>query len=232
MPSEGEATRVFINCPYDVGYLEFMRALIFVIHDCGFEADYALRDGNGTRSRLEQIVECLDQSHISVHDISAAESFVRRVRRTRMNMSFECGLAFGIGYSSRRDNPDRSVLVLTKTAEDAAIGLSDLAGCNPAVYNGQLLDLVMKVRQFLARKHPNPHEEIRDHHKLLKRFRSFDQHLRRKCGHPLANSALRRRRPITTMPKKPKVSYRNLMTIDYIRDWHMAAVVWIATHQN
>jgi len=40
----GRAARVFVNCPFDDDYVRAFQAIVFAIHDLGFQARHALID--------------------------------------------------------------------------------------------------------------------------------------------------------------------------------------------
>ena len=61
---------VFINCPFDPGYLPILRAIIFTIYRCGFSPISALSYDNGTQNRLEKINQCIASAQFGIHDIS------------------------------------------------------------------------------------------------------------------------------------------------------------------
>ena len=65
----GRAARVFVNCPFDDDYVRVFRAIVFAIHDLGFQARHALID-DGEVVRLKRIHAELKGSPHSIHDIS------------------------------------------------------------------------------------------------------------------------------------------------------------------
>jgi hypothetical protein len=59
--------RVFVNCPFDDKYLPIFHAIVFAIHDLGFQARHALID-NSAALRARRIYEELEGSLYSIHE--------------------------------------------------------------------------------------------------------------------------------------------------------------------
>lgn len=54
---------VFINCPFDEKYTKLFHAIVFAIHDLGFQARHALID-DGNAIRLTRITSELRKANI------------------------------------------------------------------------------------------------------------------------------------------------------------------------
>lgn len=85
---------VFANCPFDDQFRPLLRPLLFSIHYLGFTPRIALERLDSAEPRIEKIVEVIEASKYSIHDLS-------RLRATtvgefyRLNMPFELGIDFG-----------------------------------------------------------------------------------------------------------------------------------------
>lgn len=66
-------TSVFVNCPFDNEFLQLLHALLFAIHDCGFVARYAVQDAGAAELRIDKICRLIQESRLSLHDISRIE---------------------------------------------------------------------------------------------------------------------------------------------------------------
>ena len=61
---------VFINVPFDRKYARLSDAIIYAVYDCGFVARSALEVEDSGRTRVEKILEIIEQSKFGIHDIS------------------------------------------------------------------------------------------------------------------------------------------------------------------
>ena len=83
MPPSREL-RVFVNCPFDDKYIPIFHAIIFAIHDLGFQARHALID-NTAALRARRIYEELEGSLYSIHELGQV-SLSAKSRLPRFNM--------------------------------------------------------------------------------------------------------------------------------------------------
>jgi len=67
-------TNVFINCPFDKEYKPLLRALLFVVIDCGFEPRIASESIDSGEIRVEKIKNLIKASRYSIHDLSRMET--------------------------------------------------------------------------------------------------------------------------------------------------------------
>jgi hypothetical protein len=71
IPADYDA-RVFINCPFDAPYKPIFDALVFAIHDLGFQARHALID-DAAVIRVERIATEIASCKYSIHDMCRVE---------------------------------------------------------------------------------------------------------------------------------------------------------------
>ena len=90
LTSQGRAARVFVNCPFDDDYVRVFQAIVFAIHDLGFQARHALID-DGEVVHVQRIHAELKGSLYSIHDISQVE-LGGTLQLPRCNMPFEAGI--------------------------------------------------------------------------------------------------------------------------------------------
>ena len=86
--------RVFVNCPFDDKYIPIFHAIIFAIHDLGFQARHALID-NTAALRARRIYEELEGSLYSIHELGQVALSVKS-KLPRFNMPFEAGIAYSL----------------------------------------------------------------------------------------------------------------------------------------
>ena len=141
--------RVFVNCPFDAKYTRLFHAIVFAIHDLGFQARHALID-NSTAIRLTRITDELRSCSYSVHDLSRVE-VGGTLKLPRFNMPFEAGIAYAAHISGTIRRPHH-VLLLDSAPYRYQASLSDAAGLDPKIHHGQVNAAIGAVRSFLAAK--------------------------------------------------------------------------------
>jgi hypothetical protein len=61
---------VFINCPFDNEYLPLLKPLLFILIKLGFNPRIALERSDSGEIRLNKILELIESSKFSIHDLS------------------------------------------------------------------------------------------------------------------------------------------------------------------
>ena len=84
---------VFINCPFDRDYYPLLKSLIFTILYLDFVPRIAQTQSSG-KSRIEQIMEHIEQSMYGIHDLSRSRA-LKKGEFPRFNMPYELGLDIG-----------------------------------------------------------------------------------------------------------------------------------------
>lgn len=194
---------VFVNCPFDEDYLRLLHALLFAIQDCGFVARIALEDDGAAEQRLAKICRLIDESRLSIHDISRIE--LSRERYPRFNMPFEAGIAYGAIQFARET--DRDMLVLVAEAYQDKMTLSDLAGTDPKAHGRDIGRMFTAVRSFLSSKKANGCW-TRGAESLKHRYQQFAQQL------PILAQTL-------------DISEQEIESLDYINDWLQMMSRWV-----
>lgn len=175
------ARSVFINCPFDRGYKPLLDAILFTVHDCGFQARIALEDVGG-RARMERIVELIAQSQYAICDLS-------RVDAPRLNMAFETGLVLGARYFGGETHRTKDLLILDRVERRYKKTLSDLGGVDGAAHGNRPPRAIGQVRHFLARKCGD--RDIPGEAFIVRRFRRFQRALKGATRAPNAKFSAR-----------------------------------------
>ncbi|MFT4154443.1 hypothetical protein [Parafilimonas sp.] len=81
---------VFINCPFDDAYMALLHAVVFTVYRCGFFPQCALGDEDSSTSRLEKIINIIENCKYAIHDLSRTETGTSGF--PRFNMPFELGI--------------------------------------------------------------------------------------------------------------------------------------------
>ncbi|CAG0999465.1 hypothetical protein PLCT2_02979 [Planctomycetaceae bacterium] len=140
---------VFVNCPFDKKYKPLFDAIVFTVHDLGFQARHALID-DGEAVRLTRIAKELAGSKYSIHDLSRVE-VGGALKVPRFNMPFEAGIAY-CRHQFAGAGDEHHVLLLDSVQYRYQASLSDAAGLDPKVHNSDPELVVGNVRTFLVRK--------------------------------------------------------------------------------
>lgn len=141
---------VFVNCPFDEDYNKLLKPLLFTILYCGYFPRIALERLDSGEVRLMKIIELIDASKFSIHDLSRIKSSDKD-EYYRLNMPFEIGLDLGC----RLYNPDlkyrnKKTLILESEQYSYQKALSDLSNSDVRCHKGDPEDLVYDIRSWFG----------------------------------------------------------------------------------
>ncbi|MEN0001914.1 MAG: hypothetical protein AAF940_13625 [Pseudomonadota bacterium] len=140
---------VFINCPFDDAYAAILQSVMFTIVRLGFIPRLASESLDGGQNRLQKIVQLIEASRFSVHDLSrcvAAEAG----EHFRMNMPFELGIDYGCRQFKDGAHKKKRFLILEEERFRYQAALSDLSGCDIETHAADYQKAVRKVRNWLV----------------------------------------------------------------------------------
>lgn len=203
MAGAGRNSYVFINCPFDADFAKIFHAIVFAVHDLGFQARHSLMD-NGTAIRLTRIANEIRNCKYSIHDLSRVESS-GVLKLPRFNMPFEAGIAYAEHAFAKAARPHHLLLLDSKPYQYQA-SLSDAAGLDPKIHSGQPEDAIRAVRTFLVAKSGIANLPGAAH--IVKRHALFFSKL-----------------PLLARTKKLKMA--ELRSLDYVNDLQTIMVQWI-----
>ena len=139
---------VFINCPFDDQFRPLLRPLIFTVYYLGLSPRIALERLDSAEVRIEKIVELIEESKYSIHDLS-------RIRATsagelyRLNMPFELGIDFGCRRFKQGQSAQKKFLILEAERHRYQAALSDVSGLDIDVHDNEPEEIVAVVRNWL-----------------------------------------------------------------------------------
>jgi hypothetical protein len=146
---------VFINCPFDKTFEPILQAMLFCIVYLGMRPRIARERNNAAEVRLDKIVELIEQSRYSIHDLSRAKAG-RIGEFYRLNMPFE----LGIDHACRRfrGGPwnEKKVLILADRPHNYQKALSDIAGSDIETHSNRFDIAIKKVRNWLVNEAGTP----------------------------------------------------------------------------
>lgn len=120
---------VFLNIPYDEKFETLYLAYIVGLTQLGLTVNATLAVSN--QGRLERIVRLIDESDVSIHDLSRIEL---SSGIPRFNMPLELGLAL---YRSHATNGRHKVFVFEKKPYRMSRSTSDINGIDPLIHKGR-----------------------------------------------------------------------------------------------
>lgn len=145
---------VFINCPFDSDYQPLLRIICFAVLSCGFRPRCALETIDSAQNRLTKILQIIDESAFSIHDISRTELNDRGL--PRFNMPFELGIFFGCKHFGGKRHRGKRTLILDREKYRYREFLSDISGQDLESHDDQPEQAVAKVRHWLATQMDEP----------------------------------------------------------------------------
>ena len=145
----GYDDRVFINVPFDRRYKKLFDALVFAVHDCGFEARCALEQDDGSQVRLEKLYQIVAESRYGVHDLSRVTLDVAN-RLPRFNMPLELGIFLGAKRFGGIQQKRKSGLILERDPYRYQICCSDIAGQDIRAHDNKVETAIGAVRDWLS----------------------------------------------------------------------------------
>jgi hypothetical protein len=119
---------VFLNIPYDKQFEDLYLAYIVGLTQLGLRVNATLAVPN--QGRLEAIIQLIERSDFSIHDLSRIEL---SEGIPRFNMPVELGLAL---YRSHIAKGRHRVFVLESKAYRAQRSTSDINGIDPQIHGG------------------------------------------------------------------------------------------------
>lgn len=149
MPDVDFERCVFINCPLDRDYEPILQAILFCIVYLGMDPRIATERTDSGDTRLTKILELIENSKYSVHDLSRCQA-TNAGEHYRLNMPFELGIDYGCRRYHGDGRDEKRILVLEEHRYRYQAALSDLAGCDIAAHDGDFQLAVRKVRNWLS----------------------------------------------------------------------------------
>lgn len=140
---------VFINCPFDDGYSETFRALIFTIYACGFRPRSARELDDGGQTRIEKLFGIIDECRYGIHDLSRTE-LDKANRLPRFNMPFELGIFLGAKRYGGKSQKQKRALIFDIKKYRYQMFISDLAGMDIHEHQGDFKRAMRETRDWLA----------------------------------------------------------------------------------
>jgi len=140
---------VFINCPFDEEYEPILQAILFCLVYLGLNPRIATETIDSGESRLDKIVNLIDISKYSIHDLSRCQAS-EEGEFYRLNMPFELGLDYGCRRNCTDHRSSKRILVLEEKSYRYQASISDLSGSDIQVHGSDFKVAIRKIRNWLS----------------------------------------------------------------------------------
>ncbi len=144
---------VFVNCPFDPGYVDLLRPILFCILALDFEPRIALERADGAESRIDKIIELINDSKYGIHDLSRLKAMAIG-EYYRLNMPFELGIDYSCRLYRGGRWAEKRILVLEDKRFELKQALSDLSGSDVEPHDNAPVKVCKIVRDWLAQALP------------------------------------------------------------------------------
>ena len=145
------ARSVFINCPFDDGYLSLLRPLVFSILYLDFQPRLALERADSEETRIRKIVELIQASKFGIHDLSRCRS-TKKGEFFRLNMPLELGIDIGCKLFRGSKWKNKRILILEAERFRYQAAISDLAGSDIWAHHNEPEALIVGVRDWMVQE--------------------------------------------------------------------------------
>lgn len=115
----------------------------------GFTPRLATERNDGAENRLIKILGLIEGSKYSIHDLSRSQAKIAG-EHYRLNMPFELGIDYGCRQYFGQGREQKKILILEEKRYRHQVSISDLAGCDIDIHDGDYQKAVRKVRNWLA----------------------------------------------------------------------------------
>jgi hypothetical protein len=171
---------VFLNVPFDRKYRSLFRALIFAIHDCGFQSRCALENSDAGEVRVEKIYRIIEECRYGIHDISRTTLDAAN-RLPRFNMPFELGVFLGAKRYGDVAHRQKNCMILDTERYRFQRFCSDLAGQDIRAHGNTTTAAIAAVRDWLSDSRGRGHAPIPGGRRIAERYEEFSIFLPRAC---------------------------------------------------
>ncbi|MFV5217924.1 hypothetical protein ACJ42X_008690 [Klebsiella pneumoniae] len=143
-------TNVFINCPFDDAYTDFIDAALFAVYRCNFKPRCALEINDAGDQRLDKINRIIKDCKIGIHDISRTElDHVNNL--PRFNMPLELGLFLGAKkFGSSKNQKSKLAIIVDNEKYRYQKYISDISGQDIMSHDNSPEKFIKIIRDCLS----------------------------------------------------------------------------------
>lgn len=141
--------QVYINCPFDDGYLPLLRPLLFTIRFFDFVPRIASESLDSGQNRIDKICSIIQDCRYSIHDLSRLRAS-QEGEVFRMNMPFELGIDYALRYFGGEKLVRKKFLILEKDRYEFHKAISDLSGVDIKAHKNRPDEIVRGIRNWFV----------------------------------------------------------------------------------
>ena len=150
VPAKKQANiKIFVNCPFDPGFVDIFRAIIFAVRACGFLPCCAKDENDGALVRINKIYELIKKCDWGIHDLSEV-TLDKGTNMPRFNMPLELGISLGAKYYGGSRQKRKRILILDKAPHNYDASTSDISGQDIDCHGGKPDTAIITVRNWLS----------------------------------------------------------------------------------
>ena len=144
---------VFVNCPFDKEYKEYLQVILFSLKYFGKEPKLTTTFSKEHDTRINKIMKDIEDCQYSIHDISRNKCNCKGDEEEyyRLNMPFELGLFKGY-YENTVQTEKNDILVICNNKYDWQKALSDYQSFDIKTYKDKL-ELMDIIREWMQEDH-------------------------------------------------------------------------------
>jgi hypothetical protein len=140
---------VFVNCPFDNDYRQLLISVLFTVSYLGYKPRLALERADSGETRIDKIVDLINESKFGIHDLSRIVSSAEE-EHYRMNMPFELGIDYGCQKLKGGKWQGKKILILEKERYRYQKALSDLSGSDIKNHDDEPMKIIKVVRDWFV----------------------------------------------------------------------------------
>lgn len=140
---------VFVNCPFDDDYRQLLIGIVYTVKYFGFNPRLSLERADSGESRIDKILDLIQESKFGIHDLSRMVSS-KKDEHYRMNMPFELGIDFGCKKLKGGRWESKKILILEKEKYRFQKAISDLSGSDIRNHDDDVTKVICAVRDWFV----------------------------------------------------------------------------------
>ena len=140
---------MFVNCPFDAEYQRLFEAMVFTVHQCGFEARCSLEAEDSGEVRIGKIKRLIRECGVGIHDISRVQLDAAN-QLPRFNMPLELGLFMGAQEYGSGPQKQKRALILDAEPYRYQKFCFDIGGQDIRAHGEQPARVIAAVRAMLS----------------------------------------------------------------------------------
>jgi hypothetical protein len=170
---------VFINCPFDKNYDAILKAIVFVVFDCGFIPRCSREYDDGSQVRIDKIYRLIAECKYGIHDISRTELDDDN-GLPRFNMPLELGIFLGAKRFGNDLDNNKSCMIIDCEQYRFQKFISDISGQDVKTHDNDPEKAIAKICDWL--RTASRRKTIPGGTEIIRRYKQFNVVLPEICA--------------------------------------------------